>query len=108
MLLEQGYDPNDKVMDWGWPEALKEIHHDRALHMAAEQGDGDMVDLLLEFGARNDRIEGWQKEHPDTPAERALAHGHSEIAARIAGSVTVASVEGGVAGLNMNSNGGEA
>jgi hypothetical protein len=54
--------------------------------MAADLGNDAMVDLLLEFGARNNRIENTRREDGGTPAERALACGFPEIAARLEGS----------------------
>jgi hypothetical protein len=83
MLLEQGCDPNDKIHDWGIPSAMTDKQFDTALHLAAELGDGDMVRLLLEFGARNDL--GGSGGDGDTPAERARVNGFVEVAKMIDG-----------------------
>lgn len=74
MLLEQGLDPNDTIHDWGLgiPARLR----DTALHMAAELGDTPMAKLLMDHGASNDKLGRLN----DTPAQRAQANGHSEIA----------------------------
>jgi ankyrin repeat protein len=83
MLLEQGCDPNDKASYGPWAEFMTARQSDTALHLAAELGDEGMVDLLLEFGARADLTGG--DGEGDTPASRARAHGHPQIAARIEG-----------------------
>ncbi|KAJ9157851.1 hypothetical protein NKR23_g744 [Pleurostoma richardsiae] len=83
MLLEQGCDPNDKIFNGGWTQHMTAGQRDTALHLAAERGDGPMVDLLLEFGARGDLTGSGGVG--DTPAARARAHRHPRIAARIEG-----------------------
>ena len=86
MALEQGYDVNDQLNDHGHPSSLTARQRDSALHLAAERGDGPLVDLLLEFGARGDLRSSGGKE--DTPAQRARVHGHADIAARIEGATS--------------------
>jgi len=81
MALEQGYDVNEVLNDRLYPSSRTARQKDSALHLAAERGDGPLVDLLLEFGARGDsRGDGGEE---DTPAQRARVHGHADIAARI-------------------------
>lgn len=82
MLLEQGCDPNDRIHDWGFGQ-LSAKERDTALHLAAERGDGAMVDLLLEFGARKDMT--GHRGQGDTPSERARGQGHPQLAERIEG-----------------------
>ncbi len=82
MLLKQGCDPNDRIHDWGFGQLCAK-QRDTALHLAAERGDGAMVDLLLEFGARKDAT--GHGGLGDTPAERARGQGHPELAERIEG-----------------------
>lgn len=97
MALEQGYDINEQLNDHGSPSSLTARQRDSALHLAAERGDGPLVDLLLEFGARGDVRGGGGEE--DTPVQRARVHGHADIAARIE-AVTSQELKGGVGSGN--------
>ncbi|KAK1832987.1 hypothetical protein QBC39DRAFT_347332 [Podospora conica] len=84
LLLEDGYDPSDKMSNNGWElsfmmKSRRKIF-DTPLHQAAERGDDQMIKLLLEFGADRDVVSDW---HDDTPAQRARAHQRFGTAAKL-------------------------
>lgn len=75
MLLDQGIDPNESFHHGGMPPPAPT--RDTALHRAAGLGDMQIVKLLLEHGA-NTALLG---DRDQTPAEKARANGHDDIAA---------------------------
>ena len=78
LLLENdGLDPNGCLW-YSDVESLpdgREVQHLTALHIAADRGDEEMVELLLEFGAVREMRDG----KGFLPKERAAAKGHRRV-----------------------------
>ncbi|KAK0623868.1 hypothetical protein B0T14DRAFT_565185 [Immersiella caudata] len=82
ILLDGGCYVDDRYPVWEARMGPEQTwQNDTVLHLAAERGDGELVDLLLRYGAEKDALAG---PGPDrTPAQRARSKGFVEMAERI-------------------------
>jgi len=68
-----------KYMRFGGSYGYRETMHNSILHVAAQVGRDDMVDLLLKHGAHPD----CRNAKEETPLHKAAKHGHCDIVAKL-------------------------